>query len=188
MLWESWLRDDKEERFLMISEIIGKHIASKDTGMMSLKIRGGGDHLFKIFLEDGEVTYISFGSAKNNACFGLCDFKEMADGHKFLPGLKLASSNGKNGILTDRLLELIDRDVKHGDSMVPHKEVIRITTDFISAIGPIGKIFIENLFHAMKYRPGDPMPIGHYRRLLKELSTELPEDRKEEFRARSYFN
>jgi hypothetical protein len=157
---------------MTLSGILRQYLKKGENGVLSVKLQDEA-HLFKVYIEDGEVIYITLGTSKNEEC--LKSLKNaLPVEHFFLKGVKAPAR--AEGVLTQSLLESlgIEEITAKSTATVKPDEVQRLEVAFVELIGPIGKLIIEDNFSKLGYRRGEPIPQEDYSRLVESLSKELP--------------
>lgn len=168
-----------------LGSLLKRYLVEPGGGVLSLKLRDV-KHLLKIYIENGEIVYITLGTLKNDQC--LEKLKDISiEEYFFLKGVKAPSKSDTP--LTQSLLEIcgageVEMAPKSG-AMVPPSEVQMLEADFVEIIGPIGKIIIDDIFSKMAYTRGSPMPESDYRKLFDSIIKELPST--EQVRLRSKY-
>lgn len=168
-----------------LAEIIKQYLRKGDSGVLSVKLQDE-THLLKVYIENGEVVYVTLGTLKNDECFSRLK-NALPVEHFFLKGVKPPQKI--EGGCTEKLIEALG--LPSGESleaktgvMVPAEDVRKLEADFIELIGPIGKLIIDELFSKIAYSRGNPISEEEYRMLVESLSKELPVSEQGRFRTK----
>lgn len=168
-----------------LAEIIKQYLRKGEPGVLSIKLRDE-THLLKIYIENGEVIYVTLGNLKNDECFARLK-NALPVEHFFLKGVKAPQKI--EGGCTEKLIEALglpsaeSLKTKAG-TMVPAEDVQRLEKEFIELIGPIGKMILDDIFSKIAYSRGNPMAEDEYRMLVESLTEELPASQQEKFRSK----
>jgi hypothetical protein len=170
---------------MMIPSQIKKHLRTKASGLLSIRLEGES-HLLKIYIEKGEIVSLSLGTYKNEDCLDKLDGVVPIE-HFFVRGAK--SPIISSIPLTEKLTELSwmansETNVKisssHGVSIQP-QIIASLEEEFIGIIGPIGRIFVDNIFSEISYSRGKPMSSEDYSYFLENIIKELPVNQQASF-------
>ncbi len=162
---------------LQLADTIKRHLNSKETGLLSVKIKGG-QHLLKVYFVQGQVTNLQFGMSRNNECFPVLDTPDVESMY-FMKDVRSPVKESDSNVLTQTLCSHIGNNGLTGrgssDAIVKPEKVTQTVNDFIAIVGPIGQIALSELYEKLGYRLGDPMPGNNFRQFVTQLAAELPE-------------
>jgi hypothetical protein len=162
---------------LQLADTIKQYLNSKETGLLSVKLKGG-QHLLKVYFVQGRVTNLQFGMSKNSECFPVFNTPEVESMH-FMKEVRSPVMGSDSNGLTQMLCSHIGKNGVTGQgssaTIVKPDRVAQTVNDFIAIIGPIGQITLSELYDKLGYRPGDPMPGDNFFQFVTQLAAELPE-------------
>ncbi len=158
-----------------LAEIIKLHVTKADSGVLSVKLKDE-PHLLKVYIDRGEVVYVTLGTLKNEECFSRLKNAVPVE-YFFLKGV--TAPHRVEGGCTEKLIEalgLLSAEALKASTgvTVSPQDVQRLEAEFIELIGPIGKLIIDDLFSKIAYTRGNPMTQGDYLMLVDSLTKELP--------------
>ncbi len=158
-----------------LAEIIKLYVTKAESGVLSVKLKDE-PHLLKVYLDKGEVVYVTLGTLKNEECF-LRLKNTVPVEYFFLKGV--TPPHKVEGGCTEKLIEALGlpsaEALKASTGVtMPPQNVQRLEAEFIELIGPIGKLIIDELFSKIAYSRGNPMPQENYIMLVDALAKELP--------------
>ncbi|MBI5026452.1 MAG: hypothetical protein HZC12_06960 [Nitrospirae bacterium] len=165
--------------------LIRRHAQKRETGMLSVKLEGQ-EHLLKIYLNDGEITFISLGHLRNEECIEKIG-NTTSLGFNFIEGMKPPKTSPVP--LTEKLIGKADvatimKEIVAGSMTVSPQKVKALEEDFVDTIGPIGSMLINDIYKEISYHNGSSMSGDDYNYLMESLIRELPESKKEQFRSK----
>jgi hypothetical protein len=162
---------------LQLADAIKQHLNSKETGLLSVKIKGG-QHLLKVYFVQGQVTNLQFGMSRNNECFRVLDTPDVESMH-FMKDVRSPVQGSDTNGLTQTLCSHLGNPglTRQGssDALVKPDKVAQTVNDFIAIVGPIGQIALSELYDKLGHRLGDPMPGDNFFQFVTQLAAELPE-------------
>lgn len=157
------------------------------TGQLIIKFKGEA-HLCKLYIEDGEVVYLSCGRRSPEEVLDALGNMEI-EAVNFIDGIR--PPKRLDSPVTSQVLERVSgTEVSAGSSgvdtgkTVDASKVDTLIEDFIDIVGPLGTVIVDNTLAGLGYKRGQPIAEGAYQRLLQALTDEVPEDQKAQFRAR----
>lgn len=158
-----------------LAEIVKLYVIKAESGVLSVKLKDE-PHLLKVYMERGEIVYVTLGTLKNEECFSRLKNAVPVE-YFFLKGV--TPPNRIEGGCTEKLIEALGLSsaeaLKASTGLtVSPQDVQRLEADFIDLIGPIGKLIIDDLFSKIAYTRGNPMAQEDYKMLVDSLTKELP--------------
>ncbi|MCX7793424.1 MAG: hypothetical protein N2257_03320 [Thermodesulfovibrionales bacterium] len=165
-----------------LAEIIKQYLRKGESGVISVKLQNE-NHLLKVYIENGEVMYVTLGTFKNEECFSKLKNAVPIE-HFFLRGV--TPPQKIEGGCTDKFIDALglpsaeSLKTKTGMMITPEK-IQKLEKEFIELIGPIGKLIIDDLFSKISYSRGNSMPEDEYKIFVDSLIKELPAHEQEKF-------
>jgi hypothetical protein len=184
----------RSENIMSLKNLIKPYRAKRDTGLLSVKVEGN-EHLVKIYFELGMVAGLTIGTLKNEACFNILGTCTPL-GSTFLKGYKTPDFAASDHDAIDAKLEELfasypvtgamksDANNEQIEKRVKADNLVKLESDFINYIGPIGRMIIDTAYAEIGYVRGKDISAVHYSLLIDRLQGELPDEHHSVFAAK----
>jgi hypothetical protein len=190
--WKGGWMQSKSANIMSLKKLVSQYKEKKDSGLLSVKVEGQ-EHLLKIYFELGMVVGLSLGTLKNDACIdilGTCNPIDSAfiKGYK-TPDFVVAEKDEINNKLEGLFASYpvtggMTTDNGTHTVKVKADDLIKLETDFINIIGPIGKMLVDTIYSEIGYSRGTDMPSPLYSQLIDKLKESIPEQHHATFAAK----
>lgn len=167
-----------------------KYLKTKHTGQIVIKLKNE-PHLLKLYLDSGEVVYISICNKPPDETIEYIKNKEIEDVN-FIEGIKPIKK--METPLTERILNVLginqepstitpfteissDLTSELGE-MVPAEKIQSVMSIFIDIMGPLGPVLLEKIIRRLHYEKGKAMDGITYSEFISYLLKEIPEETK----------
>jgi hypothetical protein len=181
----------KPENIMILNRLIWPYKARRESGLLSVKV-DGYEHLVKIYFELGMVVGLSMGIMKNEACLEiLSQCRPLSS--TFIKDYKTPAFAVADKEAAGRLEDLFTiypvtgtkSDSKTASlASVSSDNLLKLETDYIDMIGPIGKMLVDSFYNDCGYKRGQDMPALIYTQLIERLKEELPDEYQTSFAAK----
>ncbi len=158
------------------------------TGQIIVKFKGQ-THLCKLYVEDGEVVYLSCGRKTPEEIINDIGSMEI-EAVNFIDGIH--PPKRFDSPVTEKILAKLGSvsvtpatGSEAGTAQtVEASKVDTLIEDFIDIVGPLGTIIVDDALKKLGYTKGQDMEGTSYNKLVQILSEEVPEGQRAQFRAR----
>jgi len=184
--------ETESDNIMSLIKLVLPYKQKKDSGLLTVKVEGY-ENLLKIYFDLGVVAGLSIGTLKNEDCFNMLG-KCKPIGATFMKGYKAPDFVVADNQINSKFDQLFaSYPVMGGTSTgtgaeqavhVKADDLLKLENDFISIMGPVGKMILETLYTEMGYTRGTDMPSPVYSNLLDKIKGELPSQHQPTFAAK----
>jgi len=157
---------------------INRYLEQGKTGQIVIKLKNE-KYLTKVYIEKGEIVYISMGNKDPLEIIDLISTKELED-INFIKDVKI--SKRLNNFIKNKIKNILESYSFEKKEMVVSEKICSLIEDFIDIIGPIGIIISDNYLRKIGYTKGTNMDLKSYISFVKYLIQELPIEKRESFK------
>jgi len=166
---------------------IRSYLTKGKTGQIIIKFKGEA-HLCKLYVEDGEVIYLSCGRRSGEEVLNSLSSAEI-EAVNFIEGIKPPKRLDKP--VTSAVLEKLENILTTVSPVeevsvekVESSKVDALIEDFIDIVGPLGTVIVDNALKDLGYSRGQDMDGGSFSKLVQILADEIPEQQRPQFKAK----